>query len=625
MAAAVARLPDLPSRSPTPAPPLTLNTSWKGSAAAIPNKHIPFCSPGSVASYGLPSPPATPPEKPFLAHPGSALQSSDAHHRVSDSPPVYAINAGSVAEVLHHVSSRPSPEPDQVFPWLHGLHPGNQLQLAFFASRRGCPQRTPRCLRGLTIVKAGGDLGTAKLKGAVAPDELLISSNDAAGEPVFQETDPKAGFSVRNFQIQACKMATISDLVVYGDDSTPRHQVEHLAQCLSQAQLYHREEEAVPEEDPEEFRTFIVTDSFSIFESRHPEVVAIDSRGTFTGAVLDFLAQERLEMCNLSKASEIAPNVWLGPTPDPTIYSNTAAIDEPQFEVQIEASDFAMMPTEAHLRDVESHLADETAETLAHLEFPSSGSFGATENGTQDEADVERLLLLCRWLHRLSNQGVIPHKSIDSTSINSNATATIEPAPRPCRILIHCADGYTESSLLALAYFMFSEGLPAHDAWIRLHRDKQRNFFAYPPDKAFLENIQLRLLEASPSLAHAPPALVERPAWMQRLDGSLPSRILPYLYLGNLGHAQNPDLLQQLGITRVLSVGESITWADEHRNRWGEDNFLFVDNVQDNGVDPLTVEFERCLKFISELGYFHGLLFRRPRAFAVVWLTEMGI
>ncbi|KAH0832978.1 hypothetical protein J3R83DRAFT_11956 [Lanmaoa asiatica] len=41
-----------------------------------------------------------------------------------------------------------------------------------------------------------------------------------------------------------------------------------------------------------------------------------------------------------------------------------------------------------------------------------------------------------------------------------------------------------------------------------------------------------------------------------RFDGSFPSRVLPFLYLGNLNHAANVYMLHALGITHVVSVGE---------------------------------------------------------------------
>jgi hypothetical protein len=52
-----------------------------------------------------------------------------------------------------------------------------------------------------------------------------------------------------------------------------------------------------------------------------------------------------------------------------------------------------------------------------------------------------------------------------------------------------------------------------------------------------------------------------------------------------------------------LSVGESLSWPEDLKKglNWPVENFLMIDRVQDNGVDPLWAEFERCLKFIGEL------------------------
>ncbi len=75
------------------------------------------------------------------------------------------------------------------------------------------------------------------------------------------DIDPKEGFSVRNFQIQACKMATVSDVVVYGDDKTPRSEVEKVAKRISRAQaLWQRKIEGTsPVEGEKSFNTFVVT------------------------------------------------------------------------------------------------------------------------------------------------------------------------------------------------------------------------------------------------------------------------------------------------------------------------------------------------------------------------------
>lgn len=90
-------------------------------------------------------------------------------------------------------------------------------------------------------MKAGGDLSHCRIKGAIAPEELLKplttgNKNKRDDESEFLEPDPKDGFSVRNFQIQACKMATVSDIIVYGDEKTPRDEVARLARRISRAQ-----------------------------------------------------------------------------------------------------------------------------------------------------------------------------------------------------------------------------------------------------------------------------------------------------------------------------------------------------------------------------------------------------
>jgi dual specificity MAP kinase phosphatase len=162
--------------------------------------------------------------------------------------------------------------------------------------------------------------------------------------------------------------------------------------------------------------------------------------------------------------------------------------------------------------------------------------------------------------------------------------------------------------MLALAYYIYAHGVTVSEAWLQKHVDKRRNFFAYPSDVALLNAIAPSLLAGSPAVPNpSTQDIVKRiqdePAWLSLMDGSLPSRVLDYMYLGNLGHANNPELLRSLGIGQILSVGETATWRDGEAEKWGEDKVCIVQSVQDNGVDPLTGEFERCLAFIGEFGF----------------------
>ena len=109
-------------------------------------------------------------------------------------------------------------------------------------------------------MKAGGNLANSKLKGSISPEELLLATRiETESSLSFMETDPRDGFSVRNFQIQACKMATVSDIVVYGDDSTPREHVLNLAKKISQAQRNWREKQIAEGDEPLDFHTFVLS------------------------------------------------------------------------------------------------------------------------------------------------------------------------------------------------------------------------------------------------------------------------------------------------------------------------------------------------------------------------------
>lgn len=291
-------------------------------------------------------------------------------------------------------------------------------------------------------------------------------------------------------------------------------------------------------------------------------------------------------MCSMSRASEISNNVWLGPTPD-LPPSQLVKGQEPEFDVMIEAHDVAHMPDPRYLTKLLAQLDNGPR----YLEFPSSGSLIAPE---LSQIEVYDLIDMCKWIYHVANnhQPVDADGDIPMCRLNS----------RPRKVLIHCSDGYTESSLLAIAYFMFAEGVPVHEAWLRLHCDKKRNFFAYPSDVSFLTHIEQRLLHESPAAKSTKLISQPAPKWTANMDGSLPSRITGYMYLGNLPHANNPELLREMGIARVLSIGESVSWPENEIKRWGLDKLLYIGNVQDNGIDPLTQEFNRCLEFIGESG-----------------------
>ncbi|EXJ56004.1 hypothetical protein A1O7_08935 [Cladophialophora yegresii CBS 114405] len=581
--------PQIRQSTPPPLGP-TVPITHTRSSTPVPNKHLPYCPPGPVPSQSQITPPNSPPLRNAAPKPTSLLYPATGYQKLCNSPPIYGISVDQLAAALHHYASQPLPNPASVFPWLHGLHPENHIQLAFFVARKKSLRRTPKCLRGITIIKAGGDLSRSRIKGALAPDEVLnLSDSNGRG---FLECDPREGFSVRNFHIQVAKMALVSDIVIYGDEDTDHRIIKSVAERTASVQRKWRKELENAGQCPETFNTFVLTQSFEDFEHEHPDLVAIDSQGRYTPHTLDFLQQERKEMCAMSKASEISQGLFQGPSPGPFTDPPSLA-DDPSYDLYIEASDHASLPDEKTLTAKRKQLEErEPGEEPVHLAFPSSGSILPP---SWSQVEVDGILRMCKWLYELTHA----KKPASQAKDEDGDIQMTEFTPRPRRVLLHCADGYTETSMLAVAYFMYAEGVPLHEAWIRLHCEKQRNFFAYPSDVALLNAIQERILREAPTADASKIASLEPPSWLAKLDGSLPSRILPYMYLGNLTHANNPEMLKLLGIRRILSVGEPVSWTEEQVKDWGRENLLMVDRVQDNGIDELTLEMERCLEFIG--------------------------
>lgn len=122
----------------------------------VPNRFLPYCPPGNAPSPQL-TPPSSPPQKnTAVFKPSSLLHPPHNHRKLLKSPPIYGLDSDSLAQALNHAAEQPLPNPSNVFPWLHGLHPNNQTQLHFFVARKKSLRRTPKCLRGITIIKAGG-------------------------------------------------------------------------------------------------------------------------------------------------------------------------------------------------------------------------------------------------------------------------------------------------------------------------------------------------------------------------------------------------------------------------------------------------------------------------------------
>ena len=115
-------------------------------------------------------------------------------------------------------------------------------------------------------------------------------------------------------------------------------------------------------------------------------------------------------------------------------------MDTNQFDLTIEAIDLAPIPGPRYLDGVSKSLASEEWAEGISMQFPSSGSIVPQLEANRD---VEDFVNTVRWLYYLANP------EDNGSDIEELDDIPMEDWAKSYKILIHCADGYTESSLLA--------------------------------------------------------------------------------------------------------------------------------------------------------------------------------
>jgi len=271
------------------------------------------------------------------------------------------------------------------------------------------------------------------------------------------------------------------------------------------------------------------------------------------------------------------------------------------------------------------------------------------------------------------------HKIVDLAFwIRDQACPPYHTNRLPRRVLLHCPDGYTETTLLALTFIMVNRRIPAAEAYVYLQQECEKSFFVYPTDKETVLKLEQRVkdilaredeeedraiewqnsreaesagmersdsgfvdstedpLAAQRKSTTRPISIPERTEmrltcpsidpWFfgQTFEGHFPSRILPFLYLGNLNHASNALMLKQIGITHVVSLGESALhpptppnfsfsktfrhdstanapqnslWLEE---RLGNISVLDLKNFADDGIDSIQPHIDQAIAFIEQ-------------------------
>ncbi|KAF1797793.1 hypothetical protein FB192DRAFT_1396101 [Mucor lusitanicus] len=584
---------------------------------------------------------------------------------------IYTTTARQFAAFHKRYLQFPLPN-DMLFPWLHGVDGYSNQQNLFFGVRRSMVPK----YRGLMVIHCQDSETTSRLIETVLPRQVLFMEPPHQYE-FINSYNKDVSINLRNFQNQVSRFSTICDLVLYGTHA------QHLATELAAAQRRLQQERlaqieavqksagkrAVVNANTLTYRTIVIEDEFSVFERDYPELVMYDSTGLLMQR-RDFVELENMQMREMSKATEITRNIWVGNTQDAPVstydigmssssssseFSHEEDVNPHQFSICIEAHDLADMPLPSTLT-----LARETLNDLKDGQMPSEMihfdmyATGVPNEKSEFDAFYTRLYQLLLFME--------------------------DQAAHDRRILIHCSDGYTESSLLALTWIMYHCKLQLPEAYLYLQRI--RSFFVYAADVPTLRRIEHMLFEDHDSIEPQPkrkkstttadaseaikrlsvggvhlngradsdsddeqmetqasatpppiradhrqllddayintisntdidekiPDNIYRQSQLSptkeeerlfpwfyspRFEGSFPSRILPFLYLGNLNHATNPAMLKALNITHIVSVGEK---ADLDSSAF---ELLFLDNLYDDGIDSIQSRLSNVMDFVG--------------------------
>jgi dual specificity MAP kinase phosphatase len=211
--------------------------------------------------------------------------SFDVFPLISDDPPVRALNGLQYYHIHETEYTRRMPD-ETLFPWLHGVDVRNHQQNLFF----GVDESTAPQHRGVTIVQADASaiacglassspqyslssqssttfsspsqapMRRCQLVGAVLPHEILNPKTPDKEIRGFLRVKDQDGINLRNFKSQVVRYATVSDIIVYGENGLDESVLE-IAKQMAYAQHLIREQRP----NGLEYETFVIVGELSLF------------------------------------------------------------------------------------------------------------------------------------------------------------------------------------------------------------------------------------------------------------------------------------------------------------------------------------------------------------------------
>ncbi|WVQ73811.1 hypothetical protein IAR50_003392 [Cryptococcus sp. DSM 104548] len=583
--------------------------------------------------------------------------------------------------------------------------------------------------------------------------ELVGQHDHPDKRPRFRPARLPEQINLRNLNIQQIKYSSVSDIVLYcksGLGPGILQTAEEIAQA--QEDLYQQRLEEFyshvkgsrsPGEgssEPIRYGVWVIVEPFHKLEKHCPELVLIDSHGRQAASHFqtDLFDREARESRAMTRGSEVVEGFWVGNDCDVPGHTPDGVGAFVRFDLCLKASECAEMPSLSTLSMVHRKLLEldqhrgpaEDALSQSHSPFswtaspatlalrnlltagPAGNEVPAkrTASPAPDDPDnnkTRRRPMEYQYVG-LECSGSCRTITGQTRNLNTMTDRVVELVyflrkiiegrdnGKKRKVLVHCQDGYTESSIVVLAYIMSSLSISLPEAFLHLQTTGNRSFFVYPADKPLLRKIDARLAndrkakaakflgvthtsssssstareaegrhpsssprwrswgmtfggnKKEPANGKAVPGAKDRErerekdesgakltvdaakemlaeyeeggslearqarVWFddRRFDG-FPSRILPFLYLGNLEHAGNADMLLSLGINHVVSVGESLLngppnpYGSSPDNtlaaaaRAGKIKVLDLMDVRDDGNDPLRPVIAHACEWIE--------------------------
>ncbi|KAI9275365.1 hypothetical protein BY458DRAFT_473441 [Sporodiniella umbellata] len=476
------------------------------------------------------------------------------------------------------------PKAEILFPWLHGVDGRCSSQNLFFRVRRSLVP----LYRGMLLIHAHSEAKGERLVESFEASEIVHPDGR-----FVESTESEPTINLRNFKNQPVLMASLSDLFLFGDQAVETAircvQAQRRAYASRQAQIDQVARTAGPRAVANanrlKYKTIVIRDAFATFEQKYREYVMYDSQGHGLN-LLDLTERENQEMKTMSKLCRVTEGVWVGHSQEVPLRTSIES-NPHQIAICIECHELGDMPSPSELTLARETLNDlDGCKEMIHLDM-----YGIGLGQEEPSPLVENFMNLLQFMR--------------------------DQVGRQRQILIHCSDGYTESSVLVLAWLMYYRKCRLPEAYLDLQH--KRSFFVYSADLSILKRLEWAFLgqgEPEPkrrkSVPHdalenlkigevyhgrLSPTEQERQQfpwfYSPRFEGSFPSRILPFLYLGNLNHATNTAMLKAIGITHVVSVGENADLAGKGFQ------LLFLDNLYDDGIDAIRERLEDVVAFVE--------------------------